>query len=524
MMTPRPQKEGLILFEKSKRGFLNVIFGRVGIIFLLLLLQFFWLFSVMNWLGQYMPQIRGGEFMLTLLMVVYLVNREDDPTIKMTWIILVMALPVFGTLLYVYIKNEWGHKIAHFKLDMALRTTKHLLPKSKALMERLKKTDPQFYTIVQYAQNWSNDRVYENTAVHYYAQGCEKFEDLLLLLEEAEDFIFMEYFIIDEGIMWKQILDILERKVLQGVEVRVLYDGTCALYKLPYDYPETLKKLGIQCKMFAPLRPFASTHYNNRDHRKILVIDGKIAITGGINMADEYINAKNLFGHWKDTAVKLEGEAVNSFTLMFLQMWNLSVTKRQDYQKYLTAQSVPTPGYVLPYGDSPLDDEHVGEMVYYHILNTAKHYVHITTPYLILDNEMLTALTFASKRGVNVSIILPHIPDKKIPFALAHGHYAQLLKAGVHIYEYLPGFVNAKLFVSDDQTAVVGTINLDYRSLYHHFECASLFYQHPVVEEVEKDFQKTKALCHKITLNDVKKDHWTMKATAVVMKVFSPLM
>ena len=265
----------------------------------------------------------------------------------------------------------------------------------------------------------------------------------------------------------------------EGVEVRVMYDGMCEFSLLSHDYPKRLQKLGIQCKMFSPVTPFISTHYNYRDHRKILVIDGHTAFNGGVNLADEYINEVQRFGHWKDTAVMLKGEAVQSFTLMFLQMWNIDV-KNCEYLKYIVPSaniSRQTNGFVMPYGDCPLDNEKVGKMVYMDILNRARDYVHIITPYLILDGEMETALKFAAQRGVEVALILPGIPDKKTAFALAKTHYVSLLEAGVHIYEYSPGFVHAKVFVSDNKKAVIGTINLDYRSLYHHFECATYLYQ-----------------------------------------------
>ena len=298
-------------------------------------------------------------------------------------------------------------------------------------------------------------------------------------------------------------MDVLERKARQGVEVRVMYDGTCAVAKVPYQYPRQLEKLGIQCKMYAPLRLFMSTHYNNRDHRKILVVDGRTAFTGGINLADEYINRTARFGHWKDTGVMISGEAVRGFTMMFLQMWEVSDWREQDYRRYLEASGpVEAEGFVLPYGDSPFDGENVSEMVYMDVLDRASEYVHITTPYLILDHEMMTALTYAAKRGVEVTIITPAIPDKKAVFAVTQSYYWELIEAGVNIYEYTPGFIHAKMFVSDGATAVVGSINLDYRSLYHHFECAALLYRSSAVAEVERDFQTTLARCRPITLEE----------------------
>ena len=280
--------------------------------------------------------------------------------------------------------------------------------------------------------------VYDQTAVTYFPSGEAKWEEMLKQLEQAEKFIFLEYFIVDEGLMWGKILEILAKKAVQGVDIRVMYDGTCELSTLPHDYPNRLRKLGIQCKMFAPVTPFVSTHYTYRDHRKILVIDRHIAFTGGINLADEYINHIEKHGHWKDTAIMLKGEAVKSFTLMFLQMWGIT-EKTPEFDRFLETATSAVPdakGYVIPYGDSPLDEEKLGERAYMDILNRAQRYVHIMSPYLILDGEMETALKFAAERGVDVKLILPGIPDKNAPYALAKTHFDSLLCSGVQIYIY----------------------------------------------------------------------------------------
>ena len=321
-------------------------------------------------------------------------------------------------------------------------------------------------------------------------------------------------------------MEILARKAAEGVDVRVMYDGTFEFSTLPHDYPKRLKALGIKCKMFAPVAPFVSTHYNYRDHRKILVIDGHTAFNGGVNLADEYINQIEKYGHWKDTAIMLKGEAVRSFTLMFLQMWGID-EKEQEFDRFLSFPSIPPEncsGYVLPYGDCPLDNDRVGERVYMDILNRAQRYVHIMSPYLILDGEMETALKFASERGVEVELILPGIPDKKIPYSLAKTHYASLLASGIKIYEYTPGFVHAKVFVSDHREAVVGTINLDYRSLYHHFECATYMYGTDCIPGIEADFQETKAKCRQVDMETVRREKWSVKLTGRLMKVIAPLL
>ena len=345
-------------------------------------------------------------------------------------------------------------------------------------------------------------------------------------MEKAEKFIFLEYFIVEKGYMWAKILEVLQRKVAEGVEVRLMYDGTCAFNYLPYRYPDEIKKMGIQCKMFSPILPVLSTHYNNRDHRKILVIDGKVGFTGGVNIGDEYINRRSPFGHWKDTAIMLEGDGVEGLTQMFLQMWNVT-EKCEDFGKYLQKENCgiqDDSGFILPFGDSPFDRELIGETVYMDIINRAEDYVHIMTPYLIIDHEMETALCYAAKRGVDVKLILPHIPDKKMPFALAKTHYPQLLKAGVRIFEYTPGFVHAKVFSSDGRKAVVGTINLDYRSLYLHFEDGVWIYRNQVIYDIKKDFTDTLEYCNPVSLEFCRGRNIAVRAMQSILRLFAPML
>lgn len=516
----RPQ-----LRERSRRGALKFLFGRSTLIILLLAAQFYLMFSLfMRW--QFATYAYGGTYLLSIAMALYLINRPTNPSTRQTWLILVLLVPVLGTLLYVYVENDIGHHLARDRLAQIARETSNLMPKQEKLMKALSAEEPALHSLAKYTASHGSFPVYANTQARYFPQGEDKFAALLEELEKAERFIFLEYFIIDEGEMWNAVLDVLRRKVQQGVEVRVLYDGTCAIFRLPYRYPQKLINMGIQCKMFSPLRPLVSTHYNNRDHRKIVVIDGHTAFTGGVNLADEYINKKSPYGHWKDTAVMLHGEAVRSFTLMFMQMWNVT-ERNMEYDRYLNAPLPPidhAPGYVIPYGDSPFDNERVGEAVYLDIINRASKYVHIMTPYLIIDSETSNALCFAAKRGVDVKLILPHIPDKKSAFSLAYTHYRELLRAGVSIYEYTPGFVHAKVFVSDDVKAVVGTINLDYRSLYLHFECAAYLYKVPVIAEIEQDVRRTLKRSQQITLDSLRTIPRGRKVLGFLLKIFAPLM
>ena len=442
----------ILLLEKGKRGLLQIIFGRTGIIIVSLIVQILFLFAAFYKLEGFLPYFWGGNTLLSAAVVLFLFGNDDNPTIKLTWFFILAVLPVFGLILYVYIKTDLGHRLMIRRYNDILSQTGHFTPSESACSKE--ELPEELQSLASYL-NSCGFPCYQNTQAQYFPLGDDAFEVMCDELQKAEHFIFLEYFIVREGYMWGRILEILKEKVNAGVEVRVLYDGTCAVALLPYSYPEKLEKLGIACKMFAPLRPFVSTHYNYRDHRKIMVIDGKVGFTGGINLSDEYINRTSRLGHWKDTAIALRGDAVRSLTLMFLQMWDVSSVHftPEVYSKYL---DMPQPvrekeaGYVIPYGDSPLDRNLVGEMVYMDIINRANRYVHIMTPYLIIDNEMITALTYAARRGVEVQLILPHVPDKEIAFSLAHTYYRRLLENGVQIYEYEPGFVHAKVFVSDD--------------------------------------------------------------------------
>lgn len=514
---------GIRLLKKGKQGIVHMIFSRAGIIILLLLLNAALLLLPMFWLESSIPLI-GVNTVFVIVMVFFLLNSRMDPTAKLTWLFVIMILPLFGALLFWYTQTNMGVRVLKRRSQQLVEQTKESVPRCRRAEENLAAADPGAASLARYLLHSGAFPVFDRTAVTYFPLGEDKWTEMLRQLEQAEHFIFMEYFIINEGLMWGKVLEILARKAAQGVEVRVMYDGMCEFSTLSHDYPKRLANLGIQCKPFAPITPFVSTHYNYRDHRKILVIDGHTAFNGGINLADEYINHVIRFGHWKDTAVMIKGEAVRSFTLLFLQMWGIN-EPNPEFNRYLTCpipESESVSGYVIPYGDCPLDEHKIGERVYMDILNRARRYVHIMTPYLILDGEVETALRFAAQRGVDVSLILPGIPDKKIPYALAKTHYASLLSAGVRIYEYTPGFVHAKVFVSDDQEAVVGTINLDYRSLYHHFECATYLNRTDCIPQIEEDFQATLTKCRQITPGHQEK--WTTRLTGAVAKAFAPLL
>ncbi len=458
--------------------------------------------------------------------VVYIFNAPGNPDLKLSWMLTIAIFPVFGAIFYVTIVSQPGTKVLYDRLlEQAENTKKYVLPR-REVWERLREESPHMGQLAHYLEKCDNSPVYDGTQVKYYPLGDSQFVDMVEELKKAEKYIFIEFFIVSSGQMLGEILDILKEKAKQGVEVRFMYDGTNVLWNLPNFFPDMLEEEGIRCKMFAPIKFIFSPHYNNRDHRKILVIDGRVAFTGGINLADEYINRKNRFGHWKDAGAMVRGDAVERFTYMFLEMWNESERIQEPGRKYrLPADAaVSGDGYAIPYSVCPLGPERVGEMVYLDIINTAHTYVHIMTPYLIPDDRMIMALTYAARRGVEVVIVMPHIPDKKYAFMLAKTYYNQLLEAGVRIYEYEPGFVHAKVFVSDDMKAVVGTVNLDYRSLYHHFECGLVLYRNSQIAVMEKDIQDTLDKCIEVKVEDYRRLKLTDRALGRIMRIVAPLM
>ena len=514
------------LLRKGQKGLIHAIFSRFGLVLVLLVLQFGALFSLMRWFSNLLPHYLGGTLLVTAAMMVYLLNQDMDNSVRITWLVVTALAPVLGVPLFWYTKADIGHRVLRKRLMELEGQTRAQLPQDERAVRRLEAEDPGAASLTRYLRGRGGGfPVYQNTAVTYFPGGEAKFEELLRQLETAKKYIFLEYFIIEEGLMWGRVLEVLARKAAQGVDVRVMYDGTCEFSTLPRDYPKRLEALGIRCKVFSPVTPFVSTHYNYRDHRKILVIDGRVGFTGGVNLADEYINHVKKYGRWKDAAVMLEGEGVRSMTALFLQMWG--ILQQPEFEQFLT-DPIPAEraaGFVVPYGDCPLDGERVGEMVYIDMINRARKYVHIITPYLILDGELETALRFAAERGVDVHLILPGVPDKRFAYSLAKTHYKALLSSGVKISEWTPGFTHAKVVVADGREAVVGTINLDYRSLYHHFENAVWMYGTDCIRSTESDFQSTLAQCRTVepTAHSIWQGKTLLRLTGVLLKFIAPL-
>lgn len=449
-----------------------------------------------------------SEFLtfLSILVCLYIVSRSGTGAYKLIWIFVILLFPVFGGLLYLLFAFQGGTKKFSRKAAKTDAKAKGLLAFPGTSEEALLEALPSHGAQVRYLQYHAGFPVYTDTETAYLSPGEKKHEALLRELDKAEHYIFLEYFIIEEGTMWNCVLEILKKKVSEGVKVRVLYDDIGCFLKLPKDYDESLREMGIECRVFNPFKPVLTSVQNNRDHRKIAVIDGKVAFTGGVNLADEYINAVEKFGHWKDASVMLRGKAAWSFTLMFLQMWELTTGENEDYAQYypwiLTDCPIKAAGFVQPYADSPMDHENVGEHVYLQVINSASRYLYICTPYLIIDESMMSALCLAAKGGVDVRIITPHKWDKRFVHMTTRSYYRDLMAAGVRIYEYTKGFIHSKTFVTDDTVATVGTTNLDFRSLYLSFECGTLMYRTEAVTQLKEDFLNTLDQCDEITEAD----------------------
>lgn len=506
---------------------LRALFRRRVLTICLLLIQAVFLVHLILGGSRFSQILSEALTVISILSVLYIVSKRDKGAYKTAWAILILAFPLFGGLLYLLFNYQSSTK--RFAKDIL-----HVQAKAEPLY-LLNGNDypaaihalPGHLSQIRYLQNFAGFPIYANTATHYLTPGEKKLEALLEELQKAENYIFLEYFIVQEGVMWNSILEVLKEKAAQGVLVRLIYDDMGCFLTLPENYPNQLRQLRIQCAVFNPFRPFLSAKQNNRDHRKIAVIDGKVAFTGGINLADEYINAIEKHGHWKDAAIMLEGKAAWSFTLIFLQMWELCTHSDEDYMSYYPWKTAECPitatGYVQPYADSPLDTENVGEHVYLQILNNAESYVYINTPYLIVDDSMVSALCLAAKSGVDVRIVTPHRWDKWIVHMTTRSYYRDLIKAGVKIYEYTNGFNHAKTFVSDDCLATVGTTNLDFRSLYLHFECGALLYESDAVMEIKADFLHTLDICQQITETDCK-ENFVVRLFQDVLRLFAPLM
>lgn len=506
--------------KQSGNSILRVVFVAVSF-----LLQFFWLLALTIKLNAYSGALSLMSTILSILVVLRLNSKHTNTAMKVPWIMLILVLPVMGLSLYLMVEMLGdpgvGKRLRAIREDM-----KDEIPAgADATLEKLEKIDLPSANQARYLWNCTRWPVYENTAVHFYAEAKDAFEAMKADLEKAEKFIFMEYFIVEDSSCFREIEDILTRKRAQGVEVRFLYDDIGSVGKVNMFFAKRLVEEGIACRPFNPALPLLNIFLNHRDHRKITVIDGKMGFTGGYNLAEEYFDRKHPYGKWKDTGLRLEGEAVRSLTAAFLELWSVQNNQQEDYAQYLNiVHSVPATGFVQPFADNPLGQERAAEEVYLNLTSQSNIQLYFMTPYLIITDEMHRALRLAAKRGVDVRIITPGIPDKKTVYAVTRSYYAGLARQGVRIYEYTPGFCHAKQCLCDGHIATVGTSNLDYRSLYHHFENNVVLYGCDAVRDIAADFQRTFPQCREVTENYRAGRGAMLRTWQYILRLFAPLM
>ncbi len=512
-------------WRRVLRRVLNLVFSRLVITVVLVLLQAFWLFAVFNWLSEYAQWISRAGLALSVIMCLALIRQDSTvPEFKISWMILFMLMPVQSGLLYLL----WGNKRPVFGLRRRLERAGQAMDPTRrpdpAAEEQLEKADPRAAMTAKYLHDYAPAPVCSGTAVKYYPDGQSMFADMLPALRSAEHSIYVESFIIGMGEMWGQIHEILRQKAAAGLDVRVIYDDAGCLSLLPHNYAEILQADGIRAFSFNRCVPVLNLVMNNRDHRKIMVIDGKIGFTGGVNLADEYINKLKRFGYWKDSGVRLEGPGATSLAGIFLTFWK---AKYPD-EEIDPARDLPevkpqeTDCLVQPFADSPVDREAVAKNAYLELINQAQKRLYICTPYLILDNDLLSCLRLAAKRGVDVRIYTPGVPDKPTIYQLTRSYFPHLLRAGVKIYSYTPGFLHAKTWLMDDRIAAVGTVNLDYRSLYLHFENSVLIYGGAVLDDVRRDLAEIERESAAVTLADCRTGFFGTMYSAV-LRLVAPL-
>jgi len=491
---------------------------------ILILMQLFLIYIAIYYLSSEIPIIFIGISAIAIILSIYIINLPSNPSYKLSWIFLILAFPLIGVVTYLMFGGR--------KVPSALRKTVNdlsiddipLLHQDTLVSDLLNHSSLSAYKQYTYLYKAAEYPIYQNSKVTYFSSGEAKYKDLKQALLSAQHFIFLEYFIVKEGMMLDEIKSILFKKAEEGVIIKLLFDDFGVMH-LPKDFRKEMRSHNIGCEFFNPLRPILAIYMNNRDHRKIAVIDGKVGYIGGINIADEYINRIVRFGYWKDTAIKIEGEAVYSLTVMFLHIYNYVSKETNVFTDYKVDNPIyHNEGFIQMFSDSPTDEELTSENAHLNLINSAQRYLYIMTPYLIIGHELITALTLSAKSGVDVRIMVPHIPDKKYVFAVTRSNYEILTKNGVKIYEYTPGFVHAKMMIVDDEIAIVGTSNLDFRSYYMHFECGALIVQSPSIKVMLDDFNDTLKQCQEITYADTLKDPFPIRLYRALLNVFSSVL
>ena len=506
------------------KSFMKTALSRILVILIAAAVQIFIQYSVVTWLKDKLTWIEAFLHLLAVIITLSIIKNSRHLSMDISWIILINVIPLVGTALYLFLGADLFISRTYRSIREMTEEAGRYYTQDEEVMRQAEEVTPDKIGQFRYISSYAGYPVYKNTGFEYYGLGETGFPVMIEELKKAKKFIFLEYFIIEEGYMWDSILAILEQKVKEGVEVRVMYDDFGSFFLLPGTYYRDLEAKGIKCIPFNRISLVLNIILNHRDHRKIMVIDGKVAFSGGINLADEYINRITRFGKWKDNVIKVTGEAVWSYTVMFLTHWNALRKEDRTFLSYrCEAETGEDDGFIAPYGDTPLDNENCAQNIYTNIINEANEYCYICTPYLIIDTEMINALILCAKRGVDIRIITPGIPDKKMVFAITRSYYEELIKGGVKIFQYDPGFVHAKVMVSDDEVATVGTVNLDYRSLYLHFENGAYLYGSKKIATVKNDLISMMEEGHELTLAECENGPVT-EFLLSVLRLFAPLM
>ena len=508
------------------RNLPKLLFQRVVVVSLAILLQILFVLAGMLWLRDYWRWVSIAIEVISWIAVLLIMTGRSNPSYKMAWIILILAFPVAGITIYLLFGgNKISNRESRRMNRVEVMVAQHLR-QDKNVLQKLAAKDTQAWNHARYLLSSSRYPVYDDSEAIYFPSGERCYARMLEELEKAEHYIFLEFFIINGGKMWDSILEILQRKAAQGVDVRVMYDDFGCITYLPMRYYNKLRDMGIQAHVFNPFIPVLSGRLNNRDHRKLMIIDGKVGFTGGVNLSDEYINEKERFGKWKDCGILVRGEAVWSMVMMFLSIWDYVAGLEEDVDAFRPDYQAAElgGGFLQPFADSPLDYEDVGATIFQNLIQSACRRLWIMTPYLILDDKMISALCVAAKTGVDVRIITPGIPDKWYVHAVTRANYEVLTEAGVRIFEFKPGFIHSKVCLSDDRYAVVGTVNMDFRSLYLHFEDAVYLYDSPAVQQVADDFEKTFPVCREMTYARCRHVHLYQRIIRMLLRVFSPLL
>ena len=511
--------------KRRKPVWLRELLIRRAIVAILILAQIAFIVTTIIHYQQLKWLHRAMNAVSILIAMHLLTRRDENSAFKLSLVFVILLFPLFGGALYCILQYQTANLGFRRKISKIQSRSATAYPCAAHTLQNAVRSAPESTKLLLYLQNHIGFPVYDNTETVYFPDGNDMLSSLLSELKKAKRYIFLEFFIIEEGFFWDSILEVLRERAKSGVDVRIIYDDIGCLLRLPQNYSQRLQKYGIRCAVFNRFRPFLTSVQNNRDHRKIIVIDGTVAYTGGINLADEYLNRKTPFGKWKDNAILLRGAGAWSFTVMFLQMWSFLCKRDEDLLSYapITSTKSHSDGFVQPYCDSPIDKAHIGEHVYLHVIEQAQSYLYITTPYLTVDGALIASLKLAAKSGVDVRIITPGHPDKKAVHFTSRSYYRELICAGVKIYEFSDGFIHSKCFLSDDRVATVGTVNLDFRSLYLHFECGACLYRTSTLKEIKSDYLQTLTHCRRITENDCKTNFF-VRVFQDVCRIFAPLM